>query len=468
MTFADPMMLVGLAALAVPLALHFLARRRARRLVLPTARLAQAAHAASRGRTRLVRAALLAARLAAVTALVLALAGPRWGDPSRSSAAAGDRAAGVNPRAPAPVGDSRRFTAAARTTGAQSPAAQAPPAQYGGAHAGAPTFLRVLVVDAAGAESARLRSADLVAAALGDGSPADGRAAGSGTAGVSPRASDPAAPGPAKHVARAAAAGVAAAALADADAVFWVGPQAPPDAAALAAYLSRGGAVVWMPGEEAQPPEAALAAALGAGGTPGGRPGSEDVAAGTAIDPAGYASDLVAAFESGTSGDLAAPVFRRRLVFEPEVAVALRFRDGAAAAVETRIGAGRAILLAAGPAPAWGDLASRPEFVVLVHSLAEALGGASGRDREAAGTPFAPGSGRDCEVVGAPARGRANSRAEDARGLTPAARTTAGALAPSFALAFAAAVAAEAALAAAASRRFAPPAAERQTRGRRR
>ena len=30
--------------------------------------------------------------------------------------------------------------------------------------------------------------------------------------------------------------------------------------------------------------------------------------------------------------------------------------------------------LAFGPAPAWGDLASRPEWVVLVHSLAEALG----------------------------------------------------------------------------------------------
>ena len=34
----------------------------------------------------------------------------------------------------------------------------------------------------------------------------------------------------------------------------------------------------------------------------------------------------------------------------------------------------RVVTLAVGPAPAWGDLASRAEFVVLVNSLAEALG----------------------------------------------------------------------------------------------
>ncbi|MBE3099825.1 MAG: hypothetical protein IMZ44_22135 [Planctomycetes bacterium] len=221
-------------------------------------------------------------------------------------------------------------------------------------------------------------------------------------------------------MARAKAAEATAAALGAADVVFWVGPQAPPDTAALAAWLSRGGAVVWVPSDAAQPPDEALAAALDAG-----HAAVQEVADGATIDPAGYTSDLAAAFEGGTSGDLGAPVFRRRLVFA-DAPAALRFRDGPAAIAEARIGNGRALLLAAGPAPAWGDLASRAEFVVLAHSLAEAL--APQR------APLAP---------------REYTGGETAEGMVPAARD----LALWFVLALAAALAAESWLAARAAPR---------------
>ncbi|MCX5685196.1 MAG: hypothetical protein NT049_16170, partial [Planctomycetota bacterium] len=156
-------------------------------------------------------------------------------------------------------------------------------------------------------------------------------------------------------------------ALAAANVVFWVGPQAPADAAPLAEYLARGGAVVWLPGDVPQPPDPALAAALGV------RPaGMQEIAAGVTLDPGGYTSDLVAAFEGGTGGDLGAPVFRRRLVFA-DAAAAIAFRDGRAAAVEGRVEKGRTVALAVGPGPTWGDLAGRAEFVVLMHSLAEAV-----------------------------------------------------------------------------------------------
>jgi len=356
MTFTDTTILAALAALAIPLAIHLMGRRRARKVMLPTMRFAGEAHAAARGRTWLVQASLLAARLAAVALLVLALAGPHW--------APREHTGGRTPEG---------------TSAAPRPAVYSRGAEYGP--------VRVLVVDAAGPETARIRSADLVAATFAAGTdakkgaaPVSGRsetgavpsfatgggaAAEMGTVPFSQRREKGTAP--ISAAARVSAAQVNAAALQAADVVFWVGPQAPPDTPALTAWLSRGGALVWVPSDAAQPPEAALAGALDAG-----HAAVQEVADGATIDPAGYTSDLVAAFEGGTSGDLGAPVFRRRLVFANAPA-ALRFRDGPAAIAEARIGNGRALLLAAGPAPAWGDLASRAEFVVLAHSLAEAL-----------------------------------------------------------------------------------------------
>lgn len=91
------------------------------------------------------------------------------------------------------------------------------------------------------------------------------------------------------------------------------------------------------------------------------------------MDPAGYASDLLAAFEGGTSGDLGAAILRQRLPLGATQGTAVRFRDGWPAIQSRREGKGRVVVLALGPSPAWGDLASRAEWVVLVHSLAETL-----------------------------------------------------------------------------------------------
>jgi len=227
--------------------------------------------------------------------------------------------------------------------------------------AAARPVVAVLVVDAADEAGARVRSADLVSAAL------------AGETDV------------AKTVATRRAGEVAEADLASADVVFWVGPAGPPAGVSLGA---RRGALVWVPADAA-PPGPALAEAVGLAGAT-----VEATPDGATIDPAGYTSDLLAAFEGGTSGDLSAPVFRQRLRAEEGAgespgrvrrlgrtdgpghaeSVVVRFRDGAPAIQEQRDGPARAVALAFGPAPAWGDLAGRPEWVVLVHSLAEALG----------------------------------------------------------------------------------------------
>jgi len=357
MTFTDATILTALAALAVPLVIHLLGRRRARIVQLPTMRFAEGAHIASRGRRWLKSASLLAARLAVIALLVLALAGPYLAPGEYT----GGRASASAPAAPPPV-----YSRGAKYDGT----------------AGASAPLRVLVVDAAGQEAGRLRSADLVAATFAWGelekkgaAPVSGRSetgavpffAEMGTVPFSQQREKGTAPISLPHVARAAAPQLTREALAAADVVFWVGPQAPADAAPLAEHLARGKSVVWVPGNAPQPPEAALAAALGVRAA-----AAEEVADGITIDPGGYTSDLVAAFEGGTGGDLGAPVFRRRLTFT-DAPAALAFRDGRAAAVEGRVEKGRTLALAAGPGPAWGDLAGRAEFVVLMHSLAEAL-----------------------------------------------------------------------------------------------
>jgi hypothetical protein len=82
MDFTNRSILVALVALAIPLVIHLLGHRQAKRMALPTVRFAEGAHHARRGRLWLKRLALLAMRLAVVALLVLALAGPRLGGAS--------------------------------------------------------------------------------------------------------------------------------------------------------------------------------------------------------------------------------------------------------------------------------------------------------------------------------------------------------------------------------------------------
>jgi hypothetical protein len=204
---------------------------------------------------------------------------------------------------------------------------------------------RLLVVDAAGPDEADPRAAFYVAAAFA--------------------ADLPGLPMARKTVA---AAQATAAALDAADAVFWVGHEGPPDAAALGRFVARGGGLIWVPaGTEA--PAADLAVLLGVAFE-----GTEDLPDGVTMDPGGYASDLLGAFEGGTGADISRPVFRRRLLIALKGAArGVSFMDRRPAVSVRRIGRGRAVALAVGPSRAWGDLGTRPEFVVLMHSILESL-----------------------------------------------------------------------------------------------
>ncbi|HUU10305.1 MAG TPA: BatA domain-containing protein [Phycisphaerae bacterium] len=523
MTFANRAILVGLVALAIPLAIHLLGRRRAPKVVLPTARFAEGAHASSRGWLWLKRAGLLALRMALVALVVLALAGPRFGEadtaaarwvlvfdtsPSmaatgaggttafaRAHAALAEVVAALPPGVPVALVLSGDRQAAGTAADAQralagltqmaleeeplghmvaratAPAAGRPPPSdihvvlatdatpwalrdlgpgaFGGLEAdvtvlavggageniwlglpqvdvadadqgrslgvsvevrgnagqpvgvflelaGRPTKhtqmvpagggtarfavpvegdgpwqgqvsvmaadaleadnvryftaaarqpIRVLVVDAADEPGVRLRSADLVAAAF------------AGDADVP------------KQVTRLSAAEADPGALAAADVVFWVGAHRPGQWAAAQQFVRNRGAFVWVPADAGAPADKGLAAWLQVPVDAGAAESPE----GVTMDPAGYASDLLAAFEGGTSGDLGAAILRQRLPLGATQGTAVRFHDGWPAIQSRREGKGRVVVLAFGPSPSWGDLASRAEWVVLVHSLAEVL-----------------------------------------------------------------------------------------------
>jgi hypothetical protein len=394
MTFNDASILIGLLALAVPLAIHLLGRERAREIILPTAQFADSASQASRGRFLLRRWGLLALRLGVVFCLVTALAGPAMNCGMRIADC------GLN---------GNNNGSGKQAAPAESPALL----PFNPQSAIHNPQLSVLVVDAAEDEDARVRSADLVAATF------------AGDAAESAK------------VTRLAAAEVDGHAIEAADVIFWVGGRAPARADVLAAVTARGG-VVWVPAT-GHAPEAALAAAIG---MKVGQP--QPAAAGVTMDPGGYVSDLLTAFEGGTSGDLGAPVFQQRLAIEAAGgAGVVRFRDGAAAIVSRPVATRRNVALAFGPAPMWGDLAGRAEFVVLTHSLAEAVGPSgealvSNSDRNVAGTPDAQ---QPPSKVSASVGGDTGGPALAARGDSAVARPID--LTPWLALALAAVLAAE-------------------------
>jgi hypothetical protein len=542
MTFSDPTILVGLAALAIPLAIHLLGRRQARRVILPTARFAEGAHQARRGLLWLKRVGLLALRLAIVALLVVALAGPRIGgaggpraagawaicldtSPSMSAVEQGvsryatarkvalgllgrlggdeqvllvrcgekalrgtaerlraalaedapsawsDEAMGsLISRAVADLPCSREYLSlqglpqgkarlvvltdatpwALRDLGAGefrdvpagvllvpvgSDAANArldlPRIAPG---APGPEGLRLsLEVDVAPAESARDATVRMALdggtetfsaqASAGHGrvrflvpvsgaGPWQGRVWLDGADAlamdnerffttVAPVASrvlvvngaegaekvpaavhiaaafagqDPLVPKEARKVD---AGRVEAKDLAASDVVFWVGVCGPSASGWLREYVEKGGSLVWIPAG-ASGPGAELA------GLAGAEIGDAEAAGdGVTLDPGGYASDLLGAFEGGTAADIAKPVFRSRLVLAAREGIpAVRFADGRPAIVSRVLGRGRVVAFGVGPGEEWGDLGARPEFVVLMHSLVEALA-PSGSPRQA-------------------------------------------------------------------------------------
>jgi hypothetical protein len=208
----------------------------------------------------------------------------------------------------------------------------------------APVAVRVLVVNAADGPE-KIPAAAYMAAAFA------GR--------------DPIAPKEAKNLASGA---VREEDLAAANVVFWVGSQAAGRAGFLKQYVEKGGSLVWIPAG-AKAPDAELA------GLAGAQIGDAEAAGdGVTLDPGGYASDLLGAFEGGTAADITKPVFRSRLVLAAREGIpAVRFADGRPAIVSRALGSGRVAAFAVGPGEEWGDLGARPEFVVLMHSVVESL-----------------------------------------------------------------------------------------------
>ena len=79
MTFANPAALFGLAAVAVPIAVHLLARHRGPRTAFPTLRFFQLDRMVALRRYQLTDLLLLGVRIVVISCAALALAGPRLG-----------------------------------------------------------------------------------------------------------------------------------------------------------------------------------------------------------------------------------------------------------------------------------------------------------------------------------------------------------------------------------------------------
>ena len=82
----NPAAWFGLAALAIPIAVHLLARTRAHVVRFPSLRFIAVSRLAARKRRKLTDLALLALRLAALTLAVAACADPVWLTASRRAA----------------------------------------------------------------------------------------------------------------------------------------------------------------------------------------------------------------------------------------------------------------------------------------------------------------------------------------------------------------------------------------------
>jgi hypothetical protein len=140
---------------------------------------------------------------------------------------------------------------------------------------------------------------------------------------------------------------------------------------ALRRFLERGGGLLVVTGDRTTWPQGEAALLPGRLGAitdrTSGRSGS--------LGYLDYSHPVFEVFKAPRSGDFsAAHIFRyRALQAEPGDRVLARFDDGAIAASERRVGAGRAIVWTSTLDDSWTDIAVKPVFLPLVHQLVRYL-----------------------------------------------------------------------------------------------
>jgi Mg-chelatase subunit ChlD len=139
----------------------------------------------------------------------------------------------------------------------------------------------------------------------------------------------------------------------------------------LARFVERGGGLLVAFGEHSAWPSAGadlLPGALGAVTDPANGRGG-------AIGFIDYSHPIFEIFRAPRSGDFSsAHIFRyRSLASGPGARVLARFDDGAVAAAERRVGAGRVIAWTSTLDDSWSDLAVKPVYLPLVHQLVRYL-----------------------------------------------------------------------------------------------
>jgi hypothetical protein len=140
---------------------------------------------------------------------------------------------------------------------------------------------------------------------------------------------------------------------------------------ALKRYLERGGGLLVATGDHTTWPQGEAALLPGRLGATvdrtSGRSGS--------LGYLDYSHPVFEVFKAPRSGDFsAAHVFRyRALQIDPTDRILARFDDGAIAAAERKVGAGRAIVWTSTLDDSWTDIGVKPVFLPLVHQLVRYL-----------------------------------------------------------------------------------------------
>lgn len=140
---------------------------------------------------------------------------------------------------------------------------------------------------------------------------------------------------------------------------------------ALKRFVEQGGGVLLVAGEHATWPQNEtdiLPAKLGP-------PVDRLSGRGATLGYLDYSHPAFEVFKAPRSGDFSAArvMFYRKLEIAPTDRVLARFDDGAAAAVERRLGNGRAIVFGTSLDDSWNDLVRKPIYLPLVHQLVKYL-----------------------------------------------------------------------------------------------